>query len=88
MKVSENLILREVAGEHVLIPTGELATKIYGIISLNESGVLLYKKLQKECTKDELIQAVLDEYETDDSTAAHGVENFLKKMNEVGLLST
>lgn len=86
MKVTDELILREVAGEYVLIPTGELASKIYGIISLNESGVLLYQKLKEECSKEELIDALLEEYETDWETAERGVTKFLQKMEEAGIL--
>lgn len=86
MKVSADLILREVAGENVLIPSGELASQIYGILSLNESGVFLYKKLQKDCTKEELIDALLEEYEIDRETAAKDLERFLKKMEEAKIL--
>lgn len=86
MRVIEELVLREVAGEYVLIPTGEIASKIQGIIGLNESGVLLYEKLKNDCTKEELKNALLETYEVDEETAMKGVEKFLKKMEEAGIL--
>ena len=87
MKVTEELILREIAGEYVLIPTGEMASKIYGIIGLNGTGVFLYKQLQRETTVEELVETLLREYETDRETAERDVKRFLKKMEEAGILS-
>lgn len=78
--------MREIAGEHILIPVGEAATELFGLISLNESGALLWEKLQQECTEKDLIEAVLAEYEVDEETARAGVRRFLEKMRDENLL--
>ncbi|MCQ2431963.1 MAG: PqqD family protein [Clostridia bacterium] len=81
-----NLILREIAGEALLIPVGETALRIHGMISLTESGLMLWKQLQTPCTEDDLIRCILHEYDTDSKTAAADVRTFIDKMNTLGIL--
>ncbi|MGN1167719.1 MAG: PqqD family protein [Lachnospiraceae bacterium] len=85
-KVSENMLLREIAGETLLIPVGEMAIKIHGMISLSESGVLLWKKLKDGCTEETLVDAILGEYEIDRETACSDVRAFLEKLRNIGIL--
>ncbi|WP_295585007.1 PqqD family protein [uncultured Oscillibacter sp.] len=86
MRATSEMVLREIAGEYLLIPTGETALKIHGMVTLSESGLLLWKKLQSECTEDSLVEALLAEYEVDPATARADVCAFLEKMDEAGLL--
>lgn len=86
MKVSNQFILRTIADEYLLIPTGEAAMNVKGLISLSESGYLLYEKLKNECSKEELVQALKNEYEVDESTAVQDVEMFLQQMRQLKML--
>lgn len=86
MRVSKDLILREVAGEYILIPVGKAALKIHGMINLSESAVLLWKKLQEECTEEDLINALLSEYDIDRETAAEDIRELLDQMNKIGVI--
>lgn len=86
LQTEGTLILREVAGEFILIPTGETALKMNGIISLSVSGALLWKLLEKGCQRSELTDAVLKEYETDRETAESDVAAFLNRLKELELL--
>ena len=80
------MILREIAGERLLIPVGRTALQVKGMVTLSESGLLLWNRLQSDCTEEDLIQVLLSEYEVDRDTAAADVKAFLKRMNDVGLL--
>ncbi|MGN0299442.1 MAG: PqqD family protein [Lachnospiraceae bacterium] len=86
MRAAKEMMLREIAGEHILIPTGSIAVKFNGLINLNQSGLLLWNKLQKDCTKEDLVNALLEEYEVDSETAEADVEKFLNKMREAEIL--
>lgn len=88
MKAVKNVLLREVAGEALLIPVGELALNVHGMISLSESGKLLWDKLQNDCTEDDLVSAILAEYEVDKETAKADVEEFLQKIRKLNLLES
>ncbi len=86
MKVSSEVVQREVAGEHLLIPLGETALKVHGMMTLTESGMVLFERLQEDCTTEDLVQAILSEYEIDEKTARQDVAEFLAKLDAIGIL--
>lgn len=86
MKAIQGVILREIAGEHLLIPTGQAALRIHGMVNLSESGLVLWNKLQSDCTEQVLVDALLAEYEVERETAAADVRDFVAQMVDVGLL--
>lgn len=87
-RANPNLLLRQIAGESLLIPVGEMATKTHGIICLSESGVLLWKQMQQPCTQEDLVECMLREYDVDRETARQDVTAFLEKMDAVGILES
>lgn len=87
MKVSQEMILREIAGENILIPVGAMALKVHGMGRLSESGLLLWNRMQTDCTREELVDALLAEYQTDRDTARKDVDEFLRQICEAGLLT-
>ena len=86
MRAIQSMILREIAGEHLLIPVGEAAMRIRGMITLSESGLLLWNALQNDCTEDQLVDAILAEYDVDRPTAEADVAAFLTQMRTAGIL--
>lgn len=86
MRASQDLILREIAGEFILIPVGQAALKIHGMINLSESAACLWKKLQEDCTEDALVETLLSEYDVDRQTAAADVREMVEQMRQVGVI--
>lgn len=86
MKVSKDFSLREIAGEYIVVPTGEAARQIRGLMSLNGSGLLLWHLLEQERQEAELTAAILAEYEVDEKTAARDVAAFLDQLRRVHIL--
>ena len=87
MRVKKDIVLREIAGEYILVPTGEGAVNMLRIMSLNDCGVLLWKLLAEEKTERELVDAVLEEYEIDAATAEQDVKEYLSQLAEADLLA-
>lgn len=86
MKVSDQLILRTIADEHLLVPTGQLAFRIKGLIVLSESGALLYNRLKDGCAKADLVAALTEEYEVSEEEAGRDTDAFLDQMRSLGIL--
>lgn len=86
MKIKEDLMLREVMGEWLVIPMGERLLEFNGLSKLNESGALLWKALERNISKEELVNALLEEYEVDRQQAAQEVETFLDALRENKML--
>lgn len=80
------MLLREVVGEYVLVPFGETALRIHGMVCLSQSGALLWQALQQEQTQEALVERILEEYDTDPETARRDVEEFLDQLRQLQLL--
>ena len=85
MKLKSGLMLRQVAGENVVLSTGE-EVELGGMITLNETACVLWKCLEKDAELSDLTAALLAEYDVDEATAANHAQMFVDKMKEVGLL--
>lgn len=86
MKVSNEFILREIAGEYMLVPVGKAAADFSGLIVLNETGSTIFKALSVERTVDEVVDEVLAQYDIDRPTAQEHVEEFLQQLREIHAL--
>lgn len=86
LKVSDKFILRTIADENLLIPVGEAAVTVKGLIALSESGMLLYHKLKDGCSKQMLVKTLTGEYDVSESVAAEDVEAFLDQMRQLHIL--
>ena len=86
MRVNNHMLLRQIAGENVLIPVGEMINTFHGIMSLNGSGLLLWQTLQHDCSEEELVAAVLEAYDVDAETAAKDVREFLVQLEQANVL--
>ena len=85
MKLKDGFILRSVAGETVVVPTGS-DLDLNMMITLNETGKFLWQKLEQGAEEAELVSALLGEYDVDEQTAKAHVAAFVKKLNDHGFL--
>lgn len=81
MKIKEGFLLRKVAGQMVVLPTGD-ELDLNMMITLNDTGAFLWERLQAETDEDALVAALLGEYEVDESTARRCVRDFVKKLDD------
>ncbi len=87
MKIKEGFLLREVAGQWVVVPLGENVVQFNGILTLSQSGALLWQVMEKNDVEEvELVKAILSEYEIDEQTAAKDVRDFISSLKESGLV--
>lgn len=86
MKIKNGFVLREVAGDTVVLPTGDL--NINAMITLNESAAFLWKLMENDITEEEMVQKVLAKYDdTDADMAAKAVKGFVSQLSEHGFLA-
>lgn len=86
MRIKNGYLVREIAGNHIVVPIGERAIEFKGIMTLNEVGSLIWRSLEKNMSKDEILKLILDEYEIDEATANSDLEEFLETIRESGAL--
>jgi len=86
MKIKKDYILKEIAGQYVVIPVGEEAIKFNGIISLNKSGKRLFEKMKNNQTEETLIKFLMSTYDVSKEKARIDVLGFIKILKENKLL--
>nr|WP_295293811.1 PqqD family protein [uncultured Blautia sp.] len=87
MKIDKNFVLREIAGEYIIIPTGRTALEFNGLITVNEVGMELWKMLQEDVTFDDLLNGILEEYDVDENAAREDIQEFLDRLVKGGILT-
>ena len=88
MRINKDFVLREIAGDYVIIPIGSTVLEFNGLITVNEVGSVLWKMLQDEgATFEQLVQGVLAEYDVEDAVVREDVQEFLDKLIESGILA-
>lgn len=86
MKRNTNFILREIAGENILVATGEAAQIFNGMITLNEVASFIWNNIDECKTVDKLIASILDEFDIDDETARRDIESFTAELIRIGMV--
>lgn len=86
MKIKNGFILRQIADTYIVVAVGEEAKKANVMITLNETGGFLWEKLSEGATEEDLVKAILGEYEIDEATAKADVAAFVQKVKDNGLV--
>ncbi len=85
MKLKEGFLMRSVAGQTVVLPSGD-ELDLNMMITLNETGAFLWERLQNETDENALVAALLAEYDVDEETARKAVIAFVQKLESNGFL--
>lgn len=87
MKINGTFTLREVAGEILVIPVGETALKMNGMIILNPVSKVIWECLERSATEEEILQKVTDLFDVNPVDAAKDIAEFLNQMRTQDLLA-
>ena len=86
MKIAKEYILREIAGDYIIVPVRAAALEFNGMITVNETGAFLWEKLREGTTREELLHAMLEEYEVSEKEAEADIQEFLQMLQENKIL--
>ena len=80
MKLKDGLILREVAGQYVIVPTGKQVQEVTNIVYISSSAAYLWEYMKDhEFEKEDLVKRIMEHYTgVTEEKAAEDVEKFLK----------
>lgn len=84
MKLSNKFVLREIAGDSILIPIGQ--TDIQGMLLLNPVSMLIYQGLQNGNKPEEILQQIITEYDVEETQAQDNLKETLAQMRELGII--
>lgn len=82
MKTNPDFILRDIAGEKVLIPTQEAARGFQGLINMNGTAAFIWEHLDQCASQKELIELLMETYDVDREQAETDVTGLLKELQQ------
>ena len=86
MKISDKFVLRQVAGTWIVLPVAEKTVNFNGMLTLNESGIMLWQLLEKGSTREALAEALTNEYDVTYAEALADVDEYIGKLERAGCL--
>ena len=87
MKIKKGFIVKQIAGQYVVVALGEASKVFNGIIKLNESGKFIWEKLAEGKSKPEIVDAILAEYEgVDRATAEADFDRFVATLEGANII--
>ncbi|MBR2322048.1 MAG: PqqD family protein [Clostridia bacterium] len=87
MKIKKGYLLREMAGGvNVVVGVGNEANTLKGYVTLNDSGALIWKVLEKGASLQDVVSAILSEYEVEEEIARKDAILVIEKLKEIGAL--
>ena len=86
MKINKELVKRDIAGDTILVPVGKTVYDSNGLFVLNELGSFIWDRLPQAETEEELVNAILEEYEVAEPVAREDLNKFLAKLREMEIL--
>ncbi len=86
MKIKPGYKLRKMCGSSVVVATGKASAEFNGMVTLNETGEMLWARLADGAEENELVALMLDEYDIDKATAENDVKEFIEKIKGAGFI--
>ncbi len=86
MRLKKDYVLRQVAQTWVVLPLAEETVNFSGMMTLNDSGAMLWKVLEQNCSEEALVEALLAEYEVSEEQASADAKAFFHKLVEAGCI--
>lgn len=86
MKTKKGFMLRQTAGRNIVVAVGQASEEFNGLITLNETGAFLWKMLHAGTTYEDMLKALLDEYDVSEADAKAGIDAFLKSVRDAELI--
>ena len=88
MKTHPDFILRQIAGENILVPCGESTRQLSGLINMNSTAAFIWQNLNDAKNLDELTARVMDNFEIDEETARRDVNGLTAELILAGMVLT
>ena len=88
MKLKDDLILREVAGQYVIVPVGKRIREIHSIVYISSSGAYLWEYMMSGTfEKQDLVERILEHYTgVTREQAESDIEKFLNTLRNHNIL--
>ncbi len=86
MKRNPDYMIKQAADMILIVPVGKAAAEFPGMISINETGRMLWELLEEEHSIEELVELLCTRYDVEPWKAHADLEVFLRRLRLAGAL--
>jgi hypothetical protein len=86
MRIKKELIMREIAGDVILVPVGQTLLENNGLFLLNEISGRIWELLQVEKSAEEIAAVLEEEYDAPAEKIRQDLDEFLDALVSHGIL--
>ena len=86
MKLRDDFVLRQVAATWVVLPLSRETVDFNGMIRLNDTGALLWQRLEQGSDREGLIRELTSRYAVSETQAGEDVDAFLNVLRNAGCI--
>lgn len=86
MKINKNYVVKNVIGEVVIVPTGEIAQYFNGLISTNQVAGFIWENMEKCDTPEDMLKLVLENFDVEEEQARNDVLGFLDTLKKAKMI--
>ena len=86
MKIKSGFVLRELAGQSIVIALGEASKTFNGMIKLNDTGKVIWNMLSEGNEASAIVDKFVAEYDVDRETAERDVNTFIEALRGADIL--
>ena len=86
MNIKRKLLKRQIAGDAFLVPIGKEIYDANGLFFLTEVGEFIWDRLADATGAEDILKAILEEYDVEESVARQDVEAFFEKLRALDII--
>jgi hypothetical protein len=79
---SKSIVTRKTGNEYILVPITDNIADMNCVYTLNETGAYIWDKIDGKRNVEEIIGALMDEYDIDKQNAERDVLSFIENMSK------
>ena len=84
--IRHGVVLEEVCGEYLLLATMDAASHCPYVYQINETAAFFWRLLERQLPEDEMLAAVVAEYDAPEELVRRDLGQFLKDLRQKGYL--
>ncbi len=87
MKIKSGFVIEEVGDGYLAVAVGDRADEFSGLVRMNATGAFLWELIEEhDMSKDELLSAVLREYDVPEEIAKADIDRFETQLRDGGII--
>lgn len=86
MRIKDGFVLRQVAGQGMVIAAGEASKDFHGMVKLNRTGSLIWQGIAEGKTPEQMAECFMEMYEVEKEKALDDINKMIGKMKDAGFI--